>query len=107
MEYTYRCLSLENMKQNEWEGRISMIKTGKTIEAEVSARGSRFYIIAGRHAYGNFICIPGWGIGTEIASFSDRLWNYNHLREKYPSLSKTDATTITDALSEISICYEV
>lgn len=47
-------------------------------------------MIVGSHEYGNYICIPNLNIGTELASLSDRFWNYERLKE-YTNLSEVDA----------------
>lgn len=51
-------------------------------------------MLVGKHAYGKYLCIPNWGIGTEIASLSDCFWNRERLEQNYPDLSKVDIISI-------------
>jgi hypothetical protein len=64
---------------------------------EISARGSRFHLITGKHAYGNYLCIPNWNVGTELASLTDIFWNEERLRN-YSKLKKVDTRTVVTAL---------
>jgi hypothetical protein len=67
-------------------------------EIEVSARGSYYHVVFGKHAYGNFLCIPNWDVGCELADFSDIFWNTERLCKH---LNKTDALSVAKALSII------
>ena len=58
-------------------------------------------VLRGRIIHGNYICIPNWNIGTEIASLSDFFWNQERLRSN-TNLRKVDACSITYALVELS-----
>lgn len=89
------------MKPQKWEGDISPIRLTEPYEIEVSARGSEFHMIFGAHEYGNYLCIPNWNIGTEMASLSDRFWNYERLIQ-YAGLAEVDACSIADALVKLS-----
>ena len=71
-------------------------------EFEVTARGSTFHLLVGKHAYGKYLCIPNWGIGTEISSLSDCFWNRERLEQDYPELSKVDIISIVKALEALS-----
>lgn len=51
------------------------------------------------NTYGNYLCIPNWGIGTELSLLSDRFWNADRLKSEYPKLSKPDVISIVDALA--------
>ncbi|WP_128868020.1 hypothetical protein [Blautia wexlerae] len=51
-----------------------------------------------KHAYGKYLCIPNWGIGTEISSLSDCFWNRERLEQDYPKLSKVDIISIVKTL---------
>lgn len=94
------------MQPAVWKGTIRILNVYPHIlEAEADTRGSVFHILTGRHRYGYFICIPNWGIGTEIASLSDRFWNMERLTTHYPDLSLVDAVSIADALLELSKHY--
>lgn len=82
---------------HQWEGTLEIIKSGDPCEAELDARGSHFHLIVGKHAYGNYICIPNWDIGTELAALSDTFWNEERLRN-YSKMKKVDACTVVTAL---------
>lgn len=58
--------------------------------------------MVGKHTYGRYLCIPNWGIGTEIASLSDCFWNRERLEQDYPELSKVDIISIVKALEALS-----
>lgn len=81
----------------QWEGTLKIIKSGNPCEAELTARGSYFHLIVGKHAYGNYICIPNWDIGAELAALSDTFWNEEHLRN-HSRMKKVDACTVVTAL---------
>lgn len=101
MEITYECHGNPKMQPQKWEGSISLIQLTAPYEVEVSARGSTFHMIFGAHEYGNYLCIPNWNIGTEMASLSDRLWNYERLTQ-YSGLAEVDACSVVDALAKLS-----
>ena len=96
MTVAFECTG-KGCSPNKWGGTLRIIKTGNPCEAEVSARGSRFHLIAGKHAYGNYICIPNLNIGTELSSMKDSFWNQERLRN-YTGLKKADAVTVVAAL---------
>lgn len=96
---TYTCRG--SSKMDPWEGIILPIKLTEPYEVEVTARGSSFHLIVGRHKYGTYICIPNWNIGTELASLTDCFWNYERLTS-YANLAKVDAYSVASALAELS-----
>ncbi|MBO5292490.1 MAG: hypothetical protein J6B10_04835 [Lachnospiraceae bacterium] len=96
MMITFECHA-KGCSPGKWSGTMEIIKNGNPCEAEVSARGSRFYLITGKHAYGNYLCIPNWNIGTELADLSDCFWNEERLRH-YTRLKKADSCTVVTAL---------
>lgn len=102
MILTYSCTGLADMEPNSWEGQIQFLHRSDYYEIEVSARLSTFHIIFGSHRYGNYICIPNWGIGTELSRLSDTFWNLERLSNTYPELSLVDAISIVDALAALS-----
>lgn len=84
-----------------WTGEIIPIQLSvEPYEVEVSARGSYFHLLVGHHAYGNYICIPNWNIGTELASLTDFFWNLERLRAT--TLKKVDVCSVAYALHELS-----
>lgn len=82
---------------HQWECTLKIIKSSDPCEAELDARGSHFHLIVGKHAYGNYICIPNWDIGTELAALSDTFWNEERLRN-YSKMKKVDTCTVVTAL---------
>lgn len=97
---TFSC-SGKGCSPDKWEGKLEVIKSGNPCEAEICARGSHFHLIVGKHAYGNYICIPNWNIGTELAALSDTFWNEERLRN-HGRMRKVDACTIVTALKILS-----
>lgn len=82
-----------------WRGNVRCIeKTGNTIIAQITGKGSQMTAVIGEYPYGNYICIPDWGIGSPLAALDDRFWNRERL-ERY--LSQADAITISEALNVI------
>lgn len=81
-------------------GVITPIHNGSQQEYEIEADGNWFHVIVGDHAYGKYICIPNWNIGTELAGLSDHFWNSEHLH--LAGVSKTRSRILADALAEIS-----
>ncbi len=92
---------LSTNSKKPWMGEINPIQLEhEPYEVEVSARGSYFHLLIGHHAYGNYICIPNWNVGTELASLSDSFWNLEQLSST--TLKKVDACSVTYALLELS-----
>ena len=77
----YQC-SDPDSNEKSWTGRIRPLNINRN-EFEVTARGSTFHLLVGKHAYGKYLCIPNWGIGTEISSLSDCFWNRERLEQDY------------------------
>lgn len=97
MKLAYQCKS----GKDSWIGQISTLRESEPFECEVIARGSSFHLLVGKHAYGNYLCIPNWGIGTELSFLSDRFWNADRLKSEYPKLSNPDVISIVNALATI------
>lgn len=107
MHLIYQCKGAAEMVPQSWNGEISYLHSSSCLETIVTARGSTFHMIIGRHQSGNFICIPNWEIGTGLSALSDEFWNFGRLTTVYPSLTKPNAISITCALSELSKHYHV
>lgn len=101
MTIDYRCHGTCDMRPKYWEGHIKLIRATPPYEAEVTARGSSFHLIFGTHAYGFYLCIPNWNVGSELASFTDLFWNTERLNQ-YTMLSKVDACSVAAALAELN-----
>ena len=97
----YTCYNNSDSSQNKWEGHLVPLKLTNPYEAKVSARGSSFHMVVGAYRHGNYICIPNWNIGSELAALTDQFWNYERLTCN-TDLSETDASTIVYALSELN-----
>jgi len=101
MDITYTANGLSDMNPSDWSGSIRSIRMELPYEFLITARGSSFHLIVARHCSSNYICIPDWNIGTDIASLSDSFWNLEHLANTYPDISLVDLISITDALSTL------
>ena len=57
MEYT--CILKSGSRRETWTGRLILLDRGNGwYEAEIHGRGTCFHVLAGRHKYGNYLCIP-------------------------------------------------
>ena len=93
----FHCVGKQDGRTESWEGSLKILKAGNPWEAEAEARGSCFHLIVGKHAYGNFVCIPNWNVGTELADPGDIFWNEERLRN-YTSLREVDACSAAAAI---------
>lgn len=100
-EITFPCGEKQDGRTEFWEGRLRILKAGNPCEAVIEARGSYFHLIVGKHSYGNFICIPNWNVGTELADLDDIFWNKERLRD-YTSLRNTDACSVAAAVNSLA-----
>lgn len=97
MEYV--CAIQSGKQKKKWLGEIRLLESDeKNYEVEITGRGTYFHAIAGRHHYGNFICIPNHDVGCELSDFSDVFWNRERLSSQ---LKKVDAVTVACALSHL------
>ena len=55
-----------------------------------------------RGVNGNFLCIPNWQFGCELADLDDKSWNMDSILHADSQLDYEDATAITWALSVVS-----
>ena len=99
MEFVCSNPDAEYKADRFWKGRITGLKrSGAVIEADVFGRGSQMHVIIGEYAYGNFVCIPDWGVGSPLASLDDQFWNQERLA-RY--IGNVDAITLSEALKLI------
>lgn len=97
MEYT--CTITRGKRKESWQGEIRLLnKNTGQYELEITGRGTYFHIIAGRHLYGNYICIPNHDVGSELSHYSDLFWNTERLSG---SLKKVDAVTVATGLCHL------
>lgn len=70
----------ENTGNVMCEGKMEALVTGRVLELDIEANGYRFHALVGSHRDGNFLCIPNWNIGSELAGLDDEFWNEERLR---------------------------
>lgn len=101
MGYCYKCKMEEGGCMVSWTARIDTLKMTASgqYEAEINGRGTYFHIIAGRHKYGGFLCIPNHNIGCELADFSDIRWTMERLCMN--PMRKIDAVTVATGISHL------
>lgn len=81
------------------EGYIIPIQIKKEpYECTVEARGYSYHLLFGSQINGNFLCIPNWNIGCELASLDDKEWNLHSLLNT-DRLNYEDSTAIISALA--------
>lgn len=102
MEFHYKCKAFLDGKEETWDGVICPLMPFDCGEYEISARGSCFHLIIGRHRCSRYIYIPTWNIAMDISYLDDRFWNREQLQHSYPELSPVDAVSIVEALAAIS-----
>ena len=95
----YQCSDPDSNEKN-WTGHIRPLNINRN-EFEVTARGSTFHLMVGKHTYGRYLCIPNWDVGTELSSLTDLFWNEERLRH-YSRMKKADACTIVLALKVLA-----
>ena len=98
MEYT--CILKHGSRKESWTGTLTLLrKEPGQYEAEICGRGTYFHILAGRHKYGNYLCIPSHDVGCELSDFSDIFWNEERLRSL---MRRVDAVTVATGLVHLS-----
>ncbi|MBQ6088087.1 MAG: hypothetical protein IJK95_00850 [Firmicutes bacterium] len=95
INFTYRS------GRTEKTGTMTLITSEFPIECEINANGWYFHVIVGKHSNGNYICIPNWSIGSELASLDDSFWNCERLTH-YSKFGKQNSIIIASALKELS-----
>ncbi len=86
-------------ENKQWYATLDVLKTTETgYELEITGRGASFYAIVGTYEYGNYICIPAWQVGCELADLKDTFWNREQLQRQ---VSVIDAITIATAIASI------
>ena len=83
-----------------WKGKINGIRHhGSTMEMDISGKGSAMHVIIGEYAYGRYLCIPDWGIGSPLAGLDDSFWNREQLEKR---IGRVDAITVSEAIKALS-----
>ena len=79
-----------------WITKVSVLEMNETFyELKITGHGHCFHAMVGIHAYGAFLCIPSWQFGCELASFSDRFYNFYRIRQ---SLDVYISETLANAI---------
>ena len=92
----YACILRDGPRREAWMGELFLLGRGPGwYEAEINGRGTYFHILAGRHKYGNYLCIPNQNVGCELSDFSDILWNEQRISGL---MRKVDAVTVASGL---------
>ena len=92
----------EDTEITYYEGKIRPICLDKEpYEMTLDTHGCSFHLICGRQINGNFLCIPNWQFGCELADYSEKSWNMNSMLDKYSQIDYEDATAIVWGLSLI------
>ena len=95
----YQCTLVRGKREERWQGEIRLINySGTCYEAEITGRGTYFHVIAGKHRYGNYICIPNHDVGSELSGFRDLFWNTELLSGL---IKKVDAVTVAQGLCHL------
>lgn len=69
-------------------------------EASVAIDGQTYLIIYGKHANGDFCCVPSHGWGCEMAEPNDVFYNAQQMYEKC-GISRDTATGIAHAIAKV------
>lgn len=92
----YTCILKDKARKEVWKSDILLLRAGVgQYEAEINGRGTYFHILAGRHKYGNYLCIPNHDIGCELSDFSDIFWNTERINGL---MRQVDAVTVATGL---------
>ena len=95
----YICILKDGSRRETWTGELHLLRGAPgQFEAEISGRGTCFHILAGRHEYGNYLCIPNHDVGCELSRFSDIFWNEERLSRL---MRKVDAVTVAAGLAHL------
>lgn len=85
----------------EWEGCIRTITDTLPIEAVITGRGYCFHVIYGRYQAGYYLAVPAFGIGCDMAHYSDVFWNRESL-SRTEQLSEYEVETIVLGIRQLT-----
>ena len=94
---TYEFERMVNSKK--YKSIVDIYSATEPYEINISTNGSSFHILLGSHQGGNFICIPNWEIGCELASYSDIFWNSEKLSKH---INPVDAESIANSIKQLN-----
>ena len=73
--------------------------------ALTTARGYYYHMIFGNQINGNFLCIPNWHVGCELAGLDNISWNMDSLLQcGIQQIVYEDISAIVYALDYVSDC---
>lgn len=91
----FQCREKIGRRFERWSGTVTnLINHGSHYEVSVNSR-SGFVFIIGSYAYGCFISVPAFNVGSDLADYGDYFWNNERLAS---IMNKVDAATIAEAL---------
>ena len=102
-DFVYQCVNPNTSKNagEKWDGKIEyLLEKSDGFEEIINGRGSSMFFIVGESERGSYICLPEWGISSEIAHLSDTFWNQERLEIR--KLSTVDAITLATGLGIIA-----
>ena len=89
-------LKTNGRKKEYWNGQILYWKDfGSHYELEISSR-SRIHVLLGQTSYGNFACMPDFGVGCHLSKFDDISYNTEKLCHV---LGKMEGITVANAIA--------
>lgn len=95
----FHCQAKIGRKQEYWEGIVSKLTNhGSHYEIHISSR-SGFIFVIGKYHGGNFISVPTFSVGCDLAHYDDFFWNCERLSKL---MSKVDAATIATSLKTLA-----
>lgn len=96
----YPCNKDRFLDEKPWTGELTLLQISDNhYEAVINARGSYFHIITGRYENGYYLCVPNHNFGCELAGFSDKFWNREHIK---PHFGPVDTETLVCALESLN-----
>lgn len=93
------CVYRTEKHKETWKGHICSIKNyGSHVELKIESRSS-ILVLVGKTCYGNFACMPDYGVSCHLASLNDIFYS----KEKLTSvMNKVDAITVAYALAAVA-----
>lgn len=97
---TFYSDDLEDADISYYKGTIKPIRLDREpYEITLEARGYSFHLIFGSQIYGNFMCIPNYQFGCELAGLTNKDWNLHSMLQVDSLLDYEDATAIVWGLA--------
>jgi len=91
----FHCKEMIGKQLQTWNGKVTrLVNYGSHYEISIDSR-SGFFFLVGHCVNGNFISIPAFNIGSDLADYSDYFWNNERLSD---IMNPVDAATVAEAL---------